>query len=89
MEHVVAPFYITFGVQFSRGPNGDPHPLGLYSDGYAVIEAPEIDTARKIARAIFGDAWAMIRDEEEFIEGGIAARWHHAGELLRIRWEWA
>jgi len=79
-------YFVTFGVQFSRHPGADVHPLGMFKEGYAVIEAPDMDMAHKIAYAIFGDFWAFIRDREEFIDGGIAARWHHDGELLRIAW---
>ena len=79
-------FYVTFGVQFSRHPGADVHPLGMVKEGYAVIEAPDMDIARKIAHAIFGNLYAFIRDREEFIDGGIAARWHPEGELLRIAW---
>lgn len=86
MDPVVPEWYVTFGVQFTKSENSVPHPLRMHADGYAVIEAPDIDMARRIARAIFGDAWASIRDHAEFIDGGMAARWHHDGELLRIAW---
>jgi len=86
MDLDIQEFYVTFGVQFSRHPGADVHPLGMVKEGYAVIEAPDMDIARKIAHAIFGNLWAFIRDKEEFIDGGIAAKWHHEGELLRIAW---
>jgi hypothetical protein len=86
MDAEIHEYYVTFGVQFSKHPGADVHPLGMVKDGYAVIEAPDMDVARKIANAIFGTLYAFIRDKEEFIDGGIAARWHHDGELMRIAW---
>lgn len=86
MNGEIREFYVTFGVQFSRHPGADVHPLGMVKEGYAVIEAPDMDIARKIAHAIYGNLYAFIRDKEEFIDGGIAARWHHEGELMRIAW---
>lgn len=86
MSLPVQEFYVTFGVQFSKHPGANKHPLGMVKDGYAVIEAPNMEMARRIAGAVFGVQWAFIRDKEEFIDGGIAARWHHDGELLRIAW---
>lgn len=79
-------FYCTFGVQYSGPPNGEPHPLGMHKDGYAVIEAPNFETARKIATAIFGKHWAFMYPKSEFIDDGTAAKWHHSGEMLRIGW---
>jgi len=80
-------YYVTFGVQYSGSPNGTPHPLGMHKDGYAVIEAPDLEMARRIANAIFGDKYAFIYPKSEFIDDGTAAKWHHAGELLRICWK--
>jgi hypothetical protein len=79
-------FFVTFGVQYGRREGDLEHPLGMYSDGYAVIEAPDLHTARKIAHAIFDDKWSFIYDKDDFIHDGTAKRWHPAGELLRIRW---
>ena len=86
MDLDIQEFFITFGVQFSKHADADVHPLGMFKEGYAVIEAPDMDYARKIAHAIFGANYAFIRDKAEFIDGGIAAKWHHDGELLRIAW---
>jgi hypothetical protein len=86
MNMPVSEFYVTFGVQFSKHPGADKHDLGMVKDGYCVIEAPNEEIARRIAGAIFGVQWAFMRTKEEFIDGGIAARWHHDGELLRIAW---
>lgn len=77
-------WYVTFGVQYSRHPSGDPHPLRMHKDGYAVIEAASYEEARLIASRTFGQAWAFMYSREDFIDGGMAARWHHAGELMRI-----
>jgi hypothetical protein len=81
-------FYVTFGVQYSGRPDGTPHPLGMHKDGYAVIEAPDLEMARRIAHAIFSDKYAFIYPKSEFIDDGTAAKWHHSGEMLRIAWEW-
>jgi len=73
-------WYITFGVQYGRREDDDKHPLRMYSDGYAVIEAPDEEMARRIAKAIFEDEWSMIYSvipERQFAA---------AGELLRIAW---
>jgi hypothetical protein len=58
----------------------------MHKDGYAVIEAPDIEVARKIAAAIFGTQWAFIYEKADFIDDGTAAKWHHSGEMLRIGW---
>ena len=75
--------YVTFGVQYRH----EEHPLGMHPDGYAVIEAPDEETARKIAIAIFGTAWAFMYDREHFIDDGTRDKWHtEKGEMLRIKW---
>jgi hypothetical protein len=73
-------FYCTFGVQYGRRPDDDVHPLGMFADGYAVIEAPNIEIARRMAGAIFEQAWAFVYNEKP--------KDRHApkGELLRIAW---
>jgi hypothetical protein len=86
MDLVIQEFYVTFGVQYSGRPDGTPHPLGMHKDGYAVIEAPDLETGRRIAHAIFGDKYAFIYPKSEFIDDGTAAKWHHSGEMLRIGW---
>jgi hypothetical protein len=83
MDLDIQEFYVTFGVQYSKHDGADQHPLGMVKDGYAVIEAPNMEMARRIAAAVFGTAWAFIYGEE-FITDGSAAKWHHDGELLRI-----
>lgn len=73
-------YYVTFGVQFGRRASDDQHPLGMYTDGYCVIEAPDEDVARRIAHALFREQWAMIYSsvpERQF---------NQAGELMRIKW---
>jgi hypothetical protein len=59
----------------------------MHSKGWAVIEAPDMEAARAIAHEVFGDRYAFIYDHEHFIADGTAARWHHSGELLRIRFD--
>jgi len=73
-------WYVTFGVQFGRRPGDDHHPLGMFSDGYAVIEAPTDEMARGIARAIFGQHWAFLYHDKP------AEKYVPAGELLRLAW---
>jgi hypothetical protein len=75
-------YFITFGVQYEH----DDHPLGMHPSGYAVIEAPDMETARAIAFAIFDTAYAFVYDREHFIDDGTKMRWHPLGELLRISW---
>jgi hypothetical protein len=80
MDLVIQEFFVTFGVQYGRQEDDDKHPLGMYSDGYAVIEAPDMETARAMAFAIFDEKYSFIYpDEPEF---------RHAprGELMRIKW---
>jgi hypothetical protein len=77
--------YVTFGVQYDKP---EKHPLGMTKDGYVVIEAPNMETAKRIAHAIFGEYFAFVYDKYRFIDGGMAAKWHHSGEMLRIAWEW-
>jgi hypothetical protein len=77
-------FYVTFGVQYSKHPEADRHPLRMHKGGYAVIEAPDLEAARAIAYETFGDRYAFIYDRANFIDDGTAAKWHHDGELLRI-----
>jgi len=73
-------FFVTFGVQFGRRPGDQKHPLGMYADGYAVIEAVDIGMARGIAHAIFDRAWAFVYEKPP------AERHAPKGELLRIKW---
>jgi hypothetical protein len=73
-------FYVTFGVQYGRRPDDLPHPQGMFSDGYAVIEAPDMETARAMTFAAFDDKYAFVypsRPESRHVP---------AGELLRIKW---
>ena len=78
-------YFITFGVQYKANPITDDqrHPLGMHSEGYAVIEAPDREMARAIAFAIFDRQWAFDYDhkpEDQFAP---------AGELMRILWRWS
>lgn len=85
MDPVVPEFYVTFGVQYGRREDDDQHPLHMYGDGYAVIEAPDMEMARRIAFAIFEQQWAFIYGAE-FMLNDRRDEWHPAGELLRIAW---
>jgi hypothetical protein len=87
MPPTVPEFFVTFGVQYRKGPNGEPHPLDMHADGYAVIEAPDMATAQRIAHAVFDRKYAFIYDYTDFVIGGTRDRWHPDGELLRIAWQ--
>lgn len=80
--------FITFGVQYGTDPEkSEIHPLGMHRDGYAVIEAPDRDTALRIANAVFGHQWSFDYSYEDFMQGeSPVARFHPDGELLRISW---
>lgn len=73
-------WYITFGVQYGRREGDEHHPLGMFSDGYAVIEAPTHEMARRLAFAIFEQKWAFLYSERP------TQKHAPAGELLRIAW---
>lgn len=45
-----------------------------------------MEMAKRIANAIFGEYYAFMYDRSRFIDGGMKAKWHHAGELMRICW---
>jgi hypothetical protein len=78
-------FYVTFGVQYGQSVNSERHPLRMQKNGYAVIEAVSLDAAHRIAGQVFGTAWAFVYDHKHFIADGTAAKWHHDGELMRIK----
>lgn len=77
---------ITFGVQYGRREGDEKHPLGMYGDGYAVIEAPSREVARRIAHAIFDGRWSFDYPLEEFMVHPMRELFHPAGELMRIGW---
>jgi hypothetical protein len=82
-------FYVTFGVQYSTDSRyGELHPLGMHKDGYAVIEAPDMATAQRIADAVFGQKYAFIYDRAHFIDDGTFDRWYadQEGPLLTLKW---
>ena len=79
----IHPYYVTFGVQYAH----ESHPMGMHPAGYAVIEAPDMETARAIAFAVFGQEYAFIYDKEHFIDDGTRDRWHTGrGVMLHIKW---
>lgn len=82
MSEVIREHYVTFGVQYGRREGDMVHPLGMYSDGYAVIEAPDFGTAHDMAIAIFGIQWAFMYEREDWKPD----RYLSGGELLRISW---
>lgn len=86
MSTEIKEFAITFGVQYGHRSDDPKHPLGMFGDGYAVIEAPQMTIARAIAGAVFGTQWAFIYDLEEFLAEERRLEWNPAGELLRIAW---
>lgn len=58
-------FYLTFGVQYSR----EPHPRGshVHPDGYVVITAKDMPTARDIVVQLYGVQWSSLYVEYEFM----------------------
>lgn len=82
----VQDFYVTFGVQY----NTEPHPVidhPRIADGYVVIEAPDYETARRMAFALFGQKFSMIysswdRPEDRFVPYGEVGRYSWAGPGL-------
>lgn len=89
MTITVQNFYATFGVQYTLDPErGEAHPLGMHKDGYALIQAPDLATARGIANAIFGDKYAFLYPEADFLDDGTFDRWynHEGSLLLLIKW---
>lgn len=79
-------FIITVGVQYGNRPDDEKHPLGLTADRYTVIEAPDIEVARKIAFAIFDQQWAFIYEYGTDYDDEKLAQYHPGGEQLRIAW---
>lgn len=82
-------FYVTFGVQYTNDETtGEIHPLGMHGKGYAVIEAPDMETARAMAFAIFDNKYAFIYDWDNFMGDGTFERWYSTqeGPLLTIKW---
>ena len=77
---------VTFGVQYSHRSDAEVHPMGMFSDGYAVIEAPNREIARQMAFAAFDGKFAFDYDYDEFVNDPRTAGWHPEGELLRIAW---
>lgn len=86
MSTEIQEFAITFGVQYGRREDAEQHPLGMHGDEYAVIEAPNVTIARKIAFAVFDEKWGFIYPLAEFLSSPRRDEWHPAGESLRIAW---
>lgn len=72
--------YITFGVQYKQVPTSmeERHPQGMFGSGYATIEAPDRESARGIAVALFDGRYAFDYEEKP--------RDHYVpdGEILRV-----
>lgn len=81
-------FFVTFGVQYGDPPEYEQHPLGMHRNGYAVIEAPDLETARRIAAAVFDNQYAFIYDWDNFMGDGTFEKWYSSQEcpLLTIKW---
>ena len=81
--------YVTFGQKYARDEKyGELHPLGMHRDGYAIIEAPDLEMAQKIAGAIFGEQYAFIYDAAHFIEDGTKERWYSHDDAMPLRIAW-
>lgn len=77
----VQDFVVTFGMQY----NTVPHPVidhPRLADGYVVIEAPDYDTARRLAFALFGQKFSMIYDHLHRLR----VEYYPLGELARYSW---
>lgn len=77
----VQDFYVTFGVQY----NTEPHPVidhPRLASGYVVIEAPDYETARRMAFAVFGQRFSMVYDSWEPPKPAF----YPLGELARYSW---
>lgn len=77
-------FAVTFGVQYKN----QPHPILDHpnvADGYVVIEAPDEDTARKIAENLFDDTWSMLYDSK-FPRYPRDSDFFPLGEIARYSW---
>lgn len=78
----VQDFMVTFGVQY----NHEPHPVidhPRLATGYVIIEAPDYDTARRLAFALFGQKFSMIYDD---LNRRQALEYYPLGELGRYSW---
>ncbi|QNJ56011.1 hypothetical protein SEA_RASPUTIA_121 [Microbacterium phage Rasputia] len=87
----ITEYAFTFGVQYRRPSEfnhpEETHPRGMHGYGYAVIEAPDADTARAIAHAIFGDKWSFQYTLAEMLEESRREMFYPDGEILRIAWQ--
>lgn len=87
----ITEFAFTFGTQYRRPSEfnhpDENHPRGMHGNGYAVIEAPDMGTARAIAHAIFGDKWAFPYTLEEILSDPRRQQFYPDGEILRIAWQ--
>lgn len=75
----VPEFRVTFGT--AHNEDHAALNLGVLSEGWVTIEAPNEEIARGIALGIFGPKWAFLYEKDEFHP-------HHytQGELLRLAW---
>lgn len=84
------PFYVTFGVQYSRTPSDlygtETHPYwpeGADKDGWVRIMAKTHDQAVNLARAYFGERYAFIYPADRF-DTTKERKWFPLGELAVI-----
>ncbi len=66
-------FYVTFGVQYGQSVNSERHPLRMQKNGYAVIEAVNLDAAHESRAGCSALRRAFVYDYEHFIADGTAA----------------
>lgn len=85
----LSPFYITFGVRYSREPNDlygtEAHPYwpGADKDGWVRIMARTAEQARHLAHAYFGERYAFLYPEDRF-DTTKERKWFPLGELAVI-----
>lgn len=85
MNDQISEFGVTFGVQYKY----QPHPYleaPKVADGYVVIEAPDEENARKIARILFEDTWSRIYSELDPLNPKDNS-FYPLGEIARYSWE--
>ncbi len=76
-------FYLTFGQKYrsERHPATRKNQI-IHPDGYVKIRAEDIGTARKLAFSRFGNKWAFLYTEYDFVK---IKNMYPFGELFTIK----
>lgn len=76
-------YYVTFGTAHNEAhPLLQVPPTRRLSEGYIAIEAPDYDTARRLANVLLGITWAFMYGPDDKPE----AQFVPDGELFRLAW---